>query len=149
MQVHAMLKDKSIVACQGLDIMRKLMSLVMVKETDAMFETEPPTTRIEPTRTSIPASVSREEGPIIDSREENAEQNPTGIYTDMLTNINLDPQTLGIANSITAEANNMTYEGQNVDFCENNLLNDALLEYEQGLSIPLVSIWKLDGTARY
>lgn len=149
MQVQAMLKDKSIVASQGLDIMRKLMSLVMAKETDAMFETEPPTMRIEPTRTSIPGSVIRDEERIIDSREEDPEQSPAGTHTGMLTNINLDPQTLGIANSITAEANNMTYEGQSVDFCENSLLNDALLEYEQGMSIPPVAIGRLGSTTRY
>jgi hypothetical protein len=40
-----MLKDKSIVTSRGLDIMRKLMSLVIAKEIDDMFETEPPTTR--------------------------------------------------------------------------------------------------------
>jgi hypothetical protein len=149
MQVQAMLKDKSIVASQGLEIMRKLMSLVMAKEIDAMFETEPPTTIVEHTRTSIPACVTGDEDPMINSREEDPEQNPAGIQTGVLIDIDLDPQTLGNANSITAEANNMTYEGQNVDFCENNLLNDALLEYEQGMLSPLVTIGRLGWTTRY
>ncbi|WZH39192.1 putative fungal-specific transcription factor [Fusarium acuminatum] len=134
MQVQTMLKDKSIVASQGLDIMRKLMSLVMAKEIDAMFETEPPSTTTEHTRTSIPAYVSRDEDLMVNSGEDDPEQNPASIQTDVLTDIGLDLQTLGNTNVITAEANNMTYEGQNVDFCENNLLNDALLEYEQGMS---------------
>jgi hypothetical protein len=134
MQVQTMLKDKSIVASQGLDIMRKLMSLVMAKEIDAMFETEPPSTTTEHTRTSIPAYVSQDEDLMVNSGEDDPEQNPASIQTDVLTDIGLDLQTLGNTNIITAEANNMTYEGQNVDFCENNLLNDALLEYEQGMS---------------
>jgi hypothetical protein len=134
MQVQTMLKDKSIVASQGLEIMRRLLSLVMAKEIDAMFETEPPNTIIDHTGTSIPANMSRDEDPMVDSVEEDPEQNPASIQTDVLANISLDLQTLGNANSTTAEANNMTYEGQDVDFCENNLLNDALLEYEQGMS---------------
>ncbi|KAF4964557.1 hypothetical protein FSARC_7516 [Fusarium sarcochroum] len=137
MQVQSLLKDKSIVASQGLDIIKKLMSLVMAKEVDAMFETEPPSTAVEQTRTSI--HIHGDQGKdIIRNSREGSEQRPISLESDVPTNAFLNPQSVDYMNNDMTDAGSMTFEGQNFDFCENNFLNEALLEYEQATSFPFV-----------
>ncbi|KAM0559929.1 hypothetical protein ACHAPJ_003879 [Fusarium lateritium] len=134
MQVQNLLKDKSIVAAQGLDITKKLMSLVMTKEVDAMFETEPPSTVVEPARTSTPVHAGQGEVTARSSRE-GSEQRTVSLGPDVPIRTSLDPQPVVDMND-TTDAGTMTFEGRNFDFCENNFLNEALLEYEQATSFP-------------
>ncbi|KAJ4264550.1 hypothetical protein NW762_005752 [Fusarium torreyae] len=134
MQVQHLLKDKSIVAAQGLDITKKLMSLVMAKEVDAMFETEPPSTVVEQTRTSAPGYAGQGEVTARNSGE-GPEPRPGSLEPDVLARDSSNPQPVGDMND-TIDAGTITSDGQNLDFCENNFLNEALLEYEQATSFP-------------
>jgi hypothetical protein len=127
MQIQALLKDKSIVAAQGLDITTRLMSLVMAKEVDAMFEVGPggqPTgkrsTDYERGDTSTGMSVER-----------SSEKAPAQTPVEALAAADGDLSELSHID-LPSETITGTFDDQLVEFCENTFMTEAVLEYEQG-----------------
>ncbi|KAF5005029.1 hypothetical protein FDECE_8500 [Fusarium decemcellulare] len=130
MQIQTLLKDKSIIAAQGLDITKKLMSLVMAKEVDAMFEVESPTSdrRETASRAAHGSQSKRTDGNTAQAIPEQlaTRQVPLAASTD--------PPLLE-GSGLEDEAYSDALDCQFLDFCENTVMTEAVLEYEQGMSL--------------
>lgn len=129
MQIQSLLREKSVVAAQGLEITKRLMSLVMAKEVDAMFEVGSLTELAErlPTNSSAAASqghcINRQPTQPIRER----------ILPQLVED--LPPTTDGAAHPLgtSTVAHEIETDYRIQEFCENTSLAEAVLEYEQGV----------------
>ncbi|KJK77172.1 hypothetical protein H634G_07479 [Metarhizium anisopliae BRIP 53293] len=118
MEMQNVLKTKSIVATQGLGILRNLLSLVMAKEIDVMFRPGSVGVDDEPeTRNTLPAGAQpqiAEPNALYQSEEHAAAETPRPEGHDDTA---LRAQDLG--------------PGAEFGFCENLGMTEALLDFEQ------------------
>ncbi|RSL98737.1 hypothetical protein CEP52_010133 [Fusarium oligoseptatum] len=132
MQIQALLKEKSIVAAQGLDITTRLMSLVMAKEVDAMFEVgsggQTAGNRFMDYGRGDPSTGM--------SVERSSEQAPAQAPVEVSAADDRDlPELSHIG--LASETISGTFDDQLLDFCENTFMTEAVLEYEQAITNPL------------
>ncbi|KAL9574027.1 hypothetical protein ACKAV7_001803 [Fusarium commune] len=123
MQVQTLLKDKSIVAAQSLDITKRLMGLVMAKACNARPETEI-------------VSSAYPEVPQRDGSESNStapERGCSGQAPMPETNVDLNSPPAVNNGSIT-DTLGMSLSDQDITVYADTSLNDTLLEYEQEAS---------------
>ncbi|RSL52752.1 hypothetical protein CEP54_010733 [Fusarium duplospermum] len=132
MQIQALLKEKSIVAAQGLDITTRLMSLVMAKEVDAMFEVGSGGQTIGKRSVDYGRSDPSTRMPV----ERSYEQVPAQAPVEVSTAIDGDLPELSRID-LPSEAISGTFDDQLLDFCENTFMTEAVLEYEQAITNPL------------
>ncbi|KAF4979303.1 hypothetical protein FZEAL_4470 [Fusarium zealandicum] len=125
MQIQNLLKKKSIVAAQGLDITKRLMSLVLAKEVDAMFEVESgeQATADQPVHSepSEPLQPQATQSAVEQPVRQPSLQVLDGSYP------------LGAPEMATET----TFDGEFLDFCENTFMTEAVHEYEQAITNPL------------
>ncbi|KAM0230427.1 hypothetical protein ACHAPO_009191 [Fusarium lateritium] len=129
MQIQSLLREKSIIAAQGLEITKRLMSLVMAKEVDAMFEFDSSTEAVDSQRPG--SSGATRHG-------DNINAEPIQLLDDMVASqLTECPQSatndtiFALGTSTIEHDNEADYNLQ--DFCKNTFLAEAMLEYEQGL----------------
>ncbi|KAI8687903.1 Fungal-trans domain-containing protein [Fusarium keratoplasticum] len=132
MQIQAWLKEKSIVAAQGLDITTRLMSLVMAKEVDAMFEVGPGGQ----TTGKRPTDYERGDASTGISLERPSEQAPAQTPVEVSAAADGDLSELSHID-LPSETIDGTFDDQLVEFCENTFMTEAVLEYEQAITNPL------------
>jgi hypothetical protein len=121
MQVQTLLKYKSIVAAQSLDITKRLASLVMVKTGNERSETGV-------------LSSAYPEVPEGDQSRSNLKVSGWGCSAEGLMSeakIDLKPAHATNNGSIT-DTLSMNFADQDMGVCADTSLNDTLLEYEQG-----------------
>ncbi|KAF4437103.1 putative transcriptional regulatory protein C3C7.04 [Fusarium austroafricanum] len=129
MTVQTLLKDKSIVAAQSLDITKRLMGLAMIKEGNDWPETEL-LSRTSERISSTPSQRGRSENHFIEPEGE------CSVQARMLLGTKVDlnsPPTMN--NGSITDTLSMNFADQDMDVCANTLLNDTLLEYEQAASL--------------
>lgn len=129
MEMQTLLKDKSIVASQGLEITRQLMSLALAKEIDAMFGVPSfsanPSTAKTPTNNgqlSVPdnnATTQAEFSPVVDP----------SIVPDQLES---SLQTPATQKDISTEVDPFIFDPASFEFGENPCMTEALLDFGQG-----------------
>lgn len=124
MQMQSLLKDKSIIADQGLVITKRLMALVMTKEMNLMFDTKPPTE----------GSTGQTNVDLNDSTTHNLNQSPKETTQQESTDIRGAP----CQSDTGANTHGSSYNTRTDDFCENTFMAEAVMEYEQGKSTVLV-----------
>lgn len=133
METQNQLKHKSVVASQGLDITRRLMSLVLTKEIDATFNISSPVEVNTTVRAKGPKVVSGpSEGiqplspglPIVTPVMPSPGQFMTtgDIYAAPNTNATVEVAESGMIDP--------GYSG--IDYCENSLINEAFVDFGQG-----------------
>ncbi|KAM5369330.1 hypothetical protein ACJZ2D_009049 [Fusarium nematophilum] len=135
MQIQNLLKDKSIVAAQGLDITKRLMSLVMAKEVDAMFDVGPP----KPTTEQPTANASPQLDRIERQRTETELRDLEGSSIQATSQAPQVPDAnpLPLENAdLATEAISTLADGQFFDFCENSFMKEAVIEYEKAITDP-------------
>jgi hypothetical protein len=120
MQVQTLLKDKSIVAAQSLDITTRLMGLVASKQGNNWEETELLTSAYP----ELPQR-DRTESHSMDLEGECSGQAPMPPRADLDS-----PPTMN--NGSMTDTLSMSFADQDMDVCADTSLNDTLLEYEQG-----------------
>jgi hypothetical protein len=137
-EMQTFLKSQSIAAAQVLGILRNLMSLVMAKEIDSMFETRHPAMVDEQQISGDPSTPSNH-GPYFD---------PDQRHRDPLTSqpatsspeVQLQRDTVLLEGNYepTKVASDFLTGDTEFSFCENPLMTEALLDFEQGResSIP-------------
>ncbi|KAM5379001.1 hypothetical protein ACJA88_005561 [Fusarium oxysporum] len=119
MQVQTLLKDKSIVAAQSLDITARLMGLVASKQGNNWEETELLTSAYP----ELPQR-DRTESHSMDLEGECSGQAPMPPRADLDS-----PPTMN--NGSMTDTLSMSFADQDMDVCADTSLNDTLLEYEQ------------------
>ncbi|KAL5615841.1 hypothetical protein FOBRF1_004589 [Fusarium oxysporum] len=124
MQVQTLLKDKSIVAAQSLDITKRLMGLVRAKEGD----NRPGTELLTSAYPELPQR-NRGENHTIEPGGECSGQAPM-----LERNFGLNPPPTMNNGSIT-DTLSMNFGDQDMNVCADTSLNDTLLEYEQAASL--------------
>ncbi|KAF5561824.1 hypothetical protein FPHYL_5955 [Fusarium phyllophilum] len=114
-----LLKDKSIVAAQSLDITKRLMCLVMTKASNDRLEAENLTS-------AYPELAQRDRTEIqcIDLPGECSGQTPMPPTADLIS-----PPTMN--NGSITDTLSMNFTDQDMNVCADTSLNDTLLEYEQ------------------
>ena len=123
MSAQATLKDKSIIAAQGLGITKRLMSLVMAKEIDAMFDVDTAD------RTSRATSADVELDPSIDPQQKAVHASQASLPRASVPPAIISPGPEGAAMLGTFS----TSSGDQYFNCvENALSNEAWFEYEEG-----------------
>ncbi|RMJ10671.1 hypothetical protein CDV36_009714 [Fusarium kuroshium] len=132
MQIQALLKEKSIVAAQGLDITTRLMSLVMAKEVDAMFEVGSGGQ----TAGNRFIDYGRGDPSTVMSVERSSEQAPAQAPVEVSAADDRDLPELSHID-LASETISGTFDDQLLDFCENTFMTEAVLEYEQAITNPL------------
>ncbi|KAK2488241.1 hypothetical protein H9L39_02168 [Fusarium oxysporum f. sp. albedinis] len=119
MQVQTLLKDKSIVAAQSLDITTRLMGLVASKQGNNWEETELLTSAYP----ELPQR-DRTESHSMDLEGECSGQAPMPPRADLDS-----PPSMN--NGSMTDTLSMSFADQDMDVCADTSLNDTLLEYEQ------------------
>ncbi|KZF23018.1 hypothetical protein L228DRAFT_141513 [Xylona heveae TC161] len=138
MEMQGLLKPKSVAAGQGLDILRNLMSLVMAKEIDSMFEMEQPAS-VNETESANQSSVLNLPHQSADQHCERERQPGSQFRT-----ATLPTQRECDMNSSEPDQNlldaplqlDMPFDCTNFDFCENPSITEALLDFEQVINYP-------------
>jgi hypothetical protein len=126
MQVQTLLKDKSIVAAQSLDITKRLMGLVASKEGNDWPETE----LLASVYPELPQR-GRSENHFIAPEGGCSGQASMPPRADIDTNADLNsPPTMN--NGSITDTLSMNFADQDMNVCVDTSLNDTLLEYEQG-----------------
>ncbi|KAM3437980.1 hypothetical protein NHJ13734_004384 [Beauveria thailandica] len=135
MEIQAALKSKSIAASQGLDILRRLLSLVMAKEIDNLFDMQSPAGPGEPAAAKksgnqmaeLASSPPRGEPPIVP--QSSAEAQLWSCEADLAGGNNEEP----------CQVPELVYWGPSSGFCENPSMVEALLDLEHAISCPTSS----------
>jgi hypothetical protein len=130
MEMQSTLKPKSIVAAQGLDILRNLLSLVMAKEINSLFDIQSPVEE-----SQIGTNVSTSANTILDP----ISTPPQGEATILPPSSAMQPsQAQGTSPvdgscELVDTAPALSYGGgADFGFCENSSMTEALLDFEQG-----------------
>ncbi|PNP85100.1 hypothetical protein FNYG_01625 [Fusarium nygamai] len=117
MQIQTLLKDKSIVAAQSLDITKRLMGFMMAKEGKSWPETEP-------VNSAYP-EVTQAEGSGCEGG-----CGSTAREGDCPERAPMPPPTMN--NGSITDTLSMNFADQDITVSADTSLNDTLLEYEQG-----------------
>jgi hypothetical protein len=130
MEMQSVLKPKSIVAAQGLDILRNLLSLVMAKEINSLFDIQSPAEE-----SQIATNVSRSANAIVDPTS----SPPQGEATILPPSSATQPSQAQSTNRVDGSCEladttpALSYGGgADFGFCENSTMTEALLDFEQG-----------------
>jgi hypothetical protein len=129
MEMQTLLKDKSIVASQGLEITKQLMSLALAKEIDAMFDVSCPPVNPSAGR---PSTNSAAQVSVPESKSTQTEIAPSAdpiIVPDHTTSSSKTPKTQG---SISTEVDPCIFDPASFEFGENPSMTEALLDFGQG-----------------
>lgn len=142
MSIQTTLKHKSTAAAQGVQILRNLMSLVMAKEIHDMFdihEPGPENTDISdqaPTRDSPPRDNTTREQPM--TLFDSSRPDETSILQPAIVMNNSAPGTTNTAGTDGQDSmQDNLFDDALLDFCENPVMADTLLSFEQGMSLLL------------
>ncbi|OQV11136.1 Fungal specific transcription factor domain-containing protein isoform 3 [Cladophialophora immunda] len=140
MTMQVSLKESSILAAQGLDLLKKLTKVVLRKETEEMFEFTAPAPGRDfpvphPSNDEPPPQLTeaprqhRDDTQSIDSQSHNARQTRLAPARDEST---------GSFQHTTQQPDNHTFEQGNIDFDENTTVARTLLDLENGkISSPI------------
>ncbi|CVK85020.1 uncharacterized protein FMAN_01942 [Fusarium mangiferae] len=120
MQVQDLLKDRSIVAAQSLDITKRLMGLVTAKAGNDRPETEPVSSKYADVP---PGEGSKNSSTAPDRRYSGQGSIPT-------TNMDLNSPPTGNNGSIT-DTLSLSFADQDITVCADASVEDTILEYEQ------------------
>ncbi|SCN71477.1 uncharacterized protein FFMR_02034 [Fusarium fujikuroi] len=123
MQVQNLLKDRSIVAAQSLDITKRLMGLVLAKAGNHWPETAP----VSSTYSDVPPRYGS------GNNSTAPERGCTGPAPSPETNIDLNSPPKVNDGSIT-DTLSMSFADQDITVCADASVEDTILEYEQAAS---------------
>lgn len=121
MQVQNLLKDRSIVAAQSLDITKRLMGLVLAKAGNHRPETAP----VSSAQSDVPPGEGSKNSSTAPDRRY------SGQGSILMTNMDLNSPPTGNNGSIT-DTLSMNFADQDITVCADASVEDTILEYEQG-----------------
>ncbi|QYT04342.1 Zn(2)-C6 fungal-type domain-containing protein [Trichoderma simmonsii] len=135
-EMQTILQPQSIAAAQGLEILRNLMSLVMAKEINSMFEVRPPAMVDEQQISGDPPTSSNQDLAIDpDQRQRDLlnSQPATSSSEVQLQRHTVLPED---DHEPTTVASDFLMGNTEFSFCENPSMTEALLDFEQVISYP-------------
>ncbi|CVK84379.1 uncharacterized protein FPRN_01933 [Fusarium proliferatum] len=124
MQVQNLLKDRSIVAAQSLNITKRLMDLVMAKAGNDRPETAP----VSSAHSDVPPGEGSKNSSTAPDRRY------SGQGSILTTNMDLNSPPTGNNGSIT-DTLSMNYADQDITVCADVSVEDTILQYEQAASL--------------
>ncbi|KAJ5511646.1 hypothetical protein N7453_003749 [Penicillium expansum] len=129
MEMQTLLKDKSIVASQGLEITKQLMSLALTKEIDAIFGVSSfsPNSSSAKAPLNNAAQVSIPENNVTAQAEFSPVANP--LIVSPQTEMSLQPS--GTQEGISTEVDHFIFDPASFEFGENPCMTEALLDFGQ------------------
>lgn len=121
MSAQSQLKARSIVAEKGFKVLKKLMMLVISKETERMLEFETPSADRDQDESNQATRTQRPQG----REREDHDNSPVASGIAVQANLGIDH--LGTSN----------FSAQELGFSEDPLIAQTLLDFEQGKSLKL------------